>query len=103
VILRESGSPQPGSYLAFLVRIKLSTPRHLKMPDAPANEAGVLFIFEGGSQEVRLWHLADMSYCTANVRFRGQSGRRTTAMSAYALSFAVPKSPGISARRCDTR
>jgi hypothetical protein len=28
------------------------------MPDAPANEAGVLFIFEGGSQEVRFWHLA---------------------------------------------
>jgi hypothetical protein len=30
VIVREPGSPQPGSYLAFLVRIQLSTPRHLK-------------------------------------------------------------------------
>jgi len=39
--------------LAFLVRIQTVDPSAFEMPDAPANEAGVLFIFEGGLQEVR--------------------------------------------------
>jgi hypothetical protein len=73
VILREPGSPQPGSYLAFLVRIQIVDPSAFEMPGAPADEAGVLF-FEGGSQEVRYWPKADIGYCTAHVRFRGQSG-----------------------------
>ena len=60
MILREPGSPQPGSYLAFLVRIQTVDPSAFEMPDAPANEAGVLFIFEGDSQEVRFWHKADI-------------------------------------------
>jgi hypothetical protein len=46
VIVKEPGSPQPGSYLAFLVRIQTVDPSAFEMPDAPANEAGVLFIFE---------------------------------------------------------
>jgi len=46
VILREPGSPQPGSCLAFLVRIQTVDPSAFEMPDAPANEE-VLFIFEG--------------------------------------------------------
>jgi hypothetical protein len=35
------------------VRIQTVDPSAFEMPDAPANEAGVLFIFEGGLQEVR--------------------------------------------------
>jgi hypothetical protein len=52
-IEREPGSPSRGSCLAFLVRIQTVDPSAFEMPDAPANEAGVLFIFEGGLQEVR--------------------------------------------------
>jgi len=44
VILREPGSPQPGSYLAFLVRIQTVDPSAFEMPDAPANKAGA-FLF----------------------------------------------------------
>jgi hypothetical protein len=50
VILGESGSPQPGSHLAFLVRIQTVGPSAFEIPDAPANEAGAFFTFEGGSQ-----------------------------------------------------
>ena len=49
MILREPGSTQPGSYLAFLVRIQTVDPSAFEMPDAPANEAGV-FLF---SREIR--------------------------------------------------
>jgi hypothetical protein len=56
VILREPGSPQPGSSLAFLVHIQTVDPSTFEMPDAPANKAG-FFIFEGDLQEVRLWPL----------------------------------------------
>ena len=59
MILREPGSTQPGSYLAFLVRIQTVDPSAFEMPDAPANKAGA-FIFEEDSQEVHLWHKADI-------------------------------------------
>ena len=49
MILRESGSPQPGSYLAFLVRIQTVDPSAFEMPDAPAKKPG-FFLF---SSEVR--------------------------------------------------
>ena len=32
--------------------------------------------FVGSRDHVRLWHKADMHWCTANVRFWGQSGHR---------------------------
>ncbi|MFZ1198086.1 MAG: hypothetical protein WAN49_21965, partial [Pseudolabrys sp.] len=45
---------------------KLSTPRHFEMPDARANEAGVLFIFEqkvayGTKQTLRSGRRSDAS------------------------------------------
>jgi hypothetical protein len=45
VIVRVPGSPQPTSYLAFLVRIQLSTPRHLKCQMPQQTKPG-FFIFE---------------------------------------------------------
>jgi hypothetical protein len=59
VIVKEPGSPQPGSYLAFLVRIQTVDPSAFEMPDAPANKAGAFFS-EGDLQSF-------------NVRFRRQS------------------------------
>jgi hypothetical protein len=66
VIVKEPGSPQPGSYLAFLVRIQTVDPSAFEMPDTPANEAGVLFIFEqkvayGTKQTLRSGRRSDAS------------------------------------------
>ena len=53
MILREPGSPQPGSCLVFLVRIQTVDPSAFEMPDTPVNKTG-FFIFQGGSREVRI-------------------------------------------------
>jgi hypothetical protein len=53
VISREPGSPQPGSYLAFLVRIQTVDPSAFEMPDAPANKAGAFFMSEGDLQSFK--------------------------------------------------
>jgi hypothetical protein len=53
VILREPGSTQPGSYLAFLVRIQTVDPSAFEMPDAPGKRSRGFFIFEGDLQDVR--------------------------------------------------
>jgi hypothetical protein len=49
------------------VRIQLSTPRHLKCQIPRQTKPG-FFIFECGSQEVRLWHKADIEELPASVR-----------------------------------
>jgi hypothetical protein len=59
VIVREPGSPQPGSYLAFLVRIQTVDPSAFEMPDAPGKRSWGFFIFEGDLQDVRLGPLAE--------------------------------------------
>ena len=53
MILREPGSTQPGSYLAFLVRIQTVDPSAFEMPDAPGKRSRGFFIFEGDLQDVR--------------------------------------------------
>ena len=55
MILRESGSIQiqPGSYLAFLVRIQTVDPSAFEMPDAPGKRSRGFFIFEKDLQDVR--------------------------------------------------
>ncbi|MGC1973380.1 MAG: hypothetical protein WA712_18955, partial [Pseudolabrys sp.] len=51
--LREPSSTQPGSYLAFLVRIQTVDPSAFEMPDAPGKRSRGFFIFEGYLQDVR--------------------------------------------------
>ena len=46
MILREPGSTQPGSYLAFLVRIQTVDPSAFEMPVAPGKRSRGFFIFE---------------------------------------------------------
>jgi hypothetical protein len=63
VILGESGSPQPGSHLAFLVRIQTVDPSAFEIPDAPARSRG-FFIF-------RFWHIASFRYAANLVAIGG--------------------------------
>jgi hypothetical protein len=68
-VILEPGSPQPGSYLAFLVRIQTVDPSAFEMPDAPANEAGI-FYFRASFAASPLWHKAYVTARPVNVRFR---------------------------------
>ncbi|MGB8677629.1 MAG: hypothetical protein WCD59_07970, partial [Pseudolabrys sp.] len=45
--LREPGSTQPGSYLAFLVRIQTVDPSAFEMPVAPGKRKPGVFYFRG--------------------------------------------------------
>ena len=62
MIGREPGSTQPGSYLAFLVRIQTVDPSAFEMPVAPGREGenqGV-FLFQNKCRMSAYRHKADM-------------------------------------------
>ena len=97
MILREPGSTQPGSYLAFLVRIQTVDPSAFEMPVAPGKRSRGFFIFEGELQDVRYWHKADILSCTAHVRSTPNLSDLIIDCAAKFLRYALNLLPRIGA------
>ncbi|MFZ1002986.1 MAG: hypothetical protein WAN68_13380, partial [Pseudolabrys sp.] len=95
MILREPGSTQPGSYLAFLVRIQTVDPSAFEMPVAPGKRSRGFFIFEGELQGCPLLGVKRTSEGAVGeqARISSESGPAERERSRFGLQCGLGRPP----------